>query len=108
MSENENTAPEDLPEFLNAEPDTTGEGLICTETGDRLSWEDLDRESVREFLEKVQRNLSSCGKTRTLTSLITCSTRTCWTLTRMACGITRMKKAAQYPLWLALNFREGG
>lgn len=59
MSENENTAPEDLPEFLNAEPDTTGEGLICTETGDRLSWEDLDRESVREFLEKVQRNLSS-------------------------------------------------
>lgn len=59
MSENENTAPEDLPEFLNTEPDTTGEGLICTETGDRLSWEDLDRESVREFLEKVQRNLSS-------------------------------------------------
>ena len=54
MSENENTAPEalpeflntepeDLPEFLNAEPDTTGEGLICTETDDRLSWEDLDR-----------------------------------------------------------------
>ena len=43
MTENENTAPEDLPEFLNAEPDTTGEGLICAETGDRLSWEDLDR-----------------------------------------------------------------
>lgn len=43
MTENENTAPEDLPEFLNAEPDTTGEGLICTENGDRLSWEDLDR-----------------------------------------------------------------
>lgn len=43
MSEKENTAPEDLPEFLNTEPDTTGEGLICTETGDRLSWEDLDR-----------------------------------------------------------------
>lgn len=43
MSENENTSPEDLPEFLNTFPDTTGEGLICTETGDRLSWEDLDR-----------------------------------------------------------------
>ena len=43
MSENKNTPPEDLPEFLNTEPDTTGEGLICTETGDRLSWEDLDR-----------------------------------------------------------------
>lgn len=32
-----------LPEFLNALPDTTGEGLICAETGERLSWEDLDR-----------------------------------------------------------------
>lgn len=39
----ENISPEDLPEFLNTFPDTTGEGLICTETGDRLSWEDLDR-----------------------------------------------------------------
>lgn len=39
----EKTSPEDLPEFLNTEPDTTGEGLICTENGDRLSWEDLDR-----------------------------------------------------------------
>lgn len=39
----ENTAPEALPEFLNTEPDTTGEGLICPENGDRLSWEDLDR-----------------------------------------------------------------
>lgn len=61
MSENENTAPEDLPEFLNTEPDTTGEGLICTETGDRLSWEDLDRAgleiSVRDFLKRQQRNL---------------------------------------------------
>ena len=28
MSENENTAPEDLPEFLNTEPDTTGEAWI--------------------------------------------------------------------------------
>lgn len=59
----ENIAPEDLPEFLNTEPDTTGEGLICTETGDRLSWEDLDRAylgtSVREFLEKTRRDLSS-------------------------------------------------
>lgn len=43
MTENENTTPEDLPEFLNTEPDTTGEGLICTETGERISWEDLDR-----------------------------------------------------------------
>lgn len=71
MSENEKTPPEALPEFLNTEPDTTGEGLICTETGDRLSWEDLDREnkeglvnpgtgdSVRDFLKKVQRNLYS-------------------------------------------------
>ena len=42
MSENTNNTP-DLPEFLNAEPDTAGEGLVCTETGDRLSWEDLDR-----------------------------------------------------------------
>lgn len=78
MSENQNNTPEDLPEFLNTEPDTTGEGLICTETGDRLSWEDLDRayhenkeglvnpdpgDSVRDFLKKVQRILSS-GQTR--------------------------------------------
>lgn len=74
MTENENTAPEDLPEFLNTEPDTTGEGLICPETGDRLSWEDLDHAylenkegltnldtggSVRDFLEKTQQNLYS-------------------------------------------------
>lgn len=63
MSENEKTPPEALPEFLNTEPDTTGEGLICTETGDRLSWEDLDRAgleiSVRDFLKRQQRNLSS-------------------------------------------------
>lgn len=63
MSENEKTPPEDLPEFLNTEPDTTGEGLICTETGERISWEDLDRAgleiSVRDFLKKVQRNLYS-------------------------------------------------
>lgn len=39
----ENTKPEDLPEFLNTEPDTTEEGLICTENGERISWEDLDR-----------------------------------------------------------------
>lgn len=59
----EKTSPEDLPEFLNTEPDTTGEGLICTETGERLSWEDLDRArleiSVRDFLKRQQRNLSS-------------------------------------------------
>lgn len=70
----ENASPEDLPEFLNTEPDTTGEGLICAETGERISWEDLDRayhedkeglgnlgtgESVRDFLKKAQRNLYS-------------------------------------------------
>lgn len=57
MREKENTAPEDLPEFLNTEPDTTGEGLICTETGGRLSWEDLDRayletEDIRERISR--------------------------------------------------------
>ena len=59
MTENENTAPEDLPEFLNTEPDTTGEGLICTETGDRLSWEDLDR----AYLETEEGAKKSPGET---------------------------------------------
>jgi hypothetical protein len=56
MSEN-NTTPEALPEFLNTEPDTTGEGLICTETGDRLSWEDLDRAylDTEDTGEKISR-----------------------------------------------------
>ena len=59
MSETENTLPEDLPEFLNTEPDTTGEGLICTETGDRLSWEELDR----AYLETEEGAKKSPGKT---------------------------------------------
>ena len=59
MSENENTAPEDLPEFLNTEPDTTKGGLICTETGERISWEDLDRAG----LETEEGAKKSPGKT---------------------------------------------
>lgn len=51
----ENTSQEDLPEFLNTEPDTAGEGLICTENGDRLSWEALDR-AYLEIEEGVKKS----------------------------------------------------
>lgn len=42
MSENKNNTP-DLPEFLNAEPEDTGAGLINMDTGERVSWGDLDQ-----------------------------------------------------------------
>ena len=42
MSENKNNTPE-LPEFLNAEPDDMGAGLINMDTGERISWGDLEQ-----------------------------------------------------------------
>ena len=33
----------DLPEFLNAEPDDMGAGLINMDTGERVSWGDLEQ-----------------------------------------------------------------
>lgn len=42
MSENKNNTP-DLPEFLNAEPDDMGAGLINMDTGERISWGDLEQ-----------------------------------------------------------------
>ena len=42
MSENKNNTP-DLPEFLNAEPEDMGAGLINMDTGERISWGDLDQ-----------------------------------------------------------------
>lgn len=42
MSENKTNPPE-LPEFLNAEPDDLGTGLINRETGERVSWGDLEQ-----------------------------------------------------------------
>ena len=40
MSENK---PPELPEFLNAEPDDMGAGLINMDTGERISWGDLEQ-----------------------------------------------------------------
>lgn len=42
MSENKNNTP-DLPEFLNAEPDDMGAGLINMDTGERISWGDIEQ-----------------------------------------------------------------
>lgn len=42
MSENKTNTPE-LPELLNAEPDDMGAGLINMDTGERISWGDLDQ-----------------------------------------------------------------
>ena len=42
MSENKNSTP-DLPEFLNAEPEDMGAGLINMDTGERISWGDLEQ-----------------------------------------------------------------
>ena len=42
MSENKHNTP-DLPEFLNAEPDDMGAGLINMDTGERISWGDLEQ-----------------------------------------------------------------
>ena len=42
MSENKNNTP-DLPEFLNAEPEDMGAGLINKDTGERISWGDLEQ-----------------------------------------------------------------
>ena len=42
MSENTNNTP-DLPEFLNAEPEDMGAGLINMDTGERISWGDLEQ-----------------------------------------------------------------
>lgn len=42
MSENKTNTPE-LPEFLNAEPDDMGAGLINMDTGERISWGDLEQ-----------------------------------------------------------------
>lgn len=38
------------PEFLNAEPDDMGQ-LVCRETGETMSWGDLDRAKVKEIAE---------------------------------------------------------
>lgn len=42
MSENKTNIPE-LPEFLNAEPDDMDAGLINMDTGERISWGDLEQ-----------------------------------------------------------------
>ena len=42
MSENKSNTP-DLPEFLNAEPEDMGAGLINMDTGERISWGDLEQ-----------------------------------------------------------------
>ena len=42
MSENTNNTP-DLPEFLNAEPEDMGAGLINMDTWERISWGDLEQ-----------------------------------------------------------------
>lgn len=42
MSENKTNTPE-LPEFINAEPDDMGAGLINMDTGERISWGDLEQ-----------------------------------------------------------------
>lgn len=42
MSENKSNTP-DLPEFLNAEPEDMDAGLINMDTGERISWGDLDQ-----------------------------------------------------------------
>jgi predicted RNA-binding Zn ribbon-like protein len=42
MSENTTNTP-DLPEFLNAEPEDMGAGLINMDTGERISWGDLEQ-----------------------------------------------------------------
>lgn len=42
MSENKNNT-SDLPEFLNAEPEDMGPGLINMDTGERISWGDLEQ-----------------------------------------------------------------
>lgn len=39
-----------LPEFLNAEPDDMGQ-LVNPETGETMSWGDLDRAKVKEIAE---------------------------------------------------------
>ena len=39
MSENKNNT----PEFLNAEPEDMGAGLINMDTGERISWGDLEQ-----------------------------------------------------------------
>lgn len=44
MSENKNTP--ELPEFINAEPDDMGEGLINMDTGERIAWGDLEQPEV--------------------------------------------------------------
>lgn len=43
MSENKHTNTPDLPEFLNAEPEDMGAGLINMDTGERVSWGDLEQ-----------------------------------------------------------------
>ena len=43
MSENKHTNTPELPEFLNAEPDDMGAGLINMDTGERISWGDLEQ-----------------------------------------------------------------
>lgn len=42
MSENKTNTP-DLPEFLNAEPEDMAPGLINMDTGERISWGDLEQ-----------------------------------------------------------------
>ena len=49
MSENKNNTP-DLPEFLNAEPEDMGAGLINMDTGERISWGDLDQPDEDEVI----------------------------------------------------------
>ena len=43
MSENKHTNTPELPEFLNAEPEDMGAGLINMDTGERISWGDLEQ-----------------------------------------------------------------
>ena len=43
MSENKHTNTPELPEFLNAEPEDMGAGLINMDTGERVSWGDLEQ-----------------------------------------------------------------
>lgn len=42
MRKNNTNTPE-LPEFLNAEPDDMGAGLINMDTGERVRWGDLEQ-----------------------------------------------------------------
>lgn len=57
MSENKSTNTPDLPEFLNAEPEDMGAGLINMDTGERISWGDLEQPD--EILAAIARKAES-------------------------------------------------